>query len=331
MSARALAAGFLLATSFAITLSTAVARGDDVIAPPDRHVTCLDQDTGAARWEVTPTRLGPAALAIVDGRLVVTEVGQARPARHVLDLQTGAPSTRPIATRAAVTSAVRFDRARRWRGHDLTGPIAAPLRVPSPSGGPARRLVRWPDELAVVGDVAIFTLAGAAADAWQGQVFGYDLRRRKVVWRTSVVPPGLVLQDGRRTAFFDHGYTGVWADADAVYVMFDQALTALSPTTGRPRWRQELPRQALRRYDVARMRLHRLADRLVVALYEDLFVIDAATGALRWAFDSGQAVDPEPVLGAGLACLTLRRDPAVTVGHTTGIHLQAPTATQGRP
>ncbi|MBP9204325.1 MAG: PQQ-binding-like beta-propeller repeat protein [Kofleriaceae bacterium] len=308
----------VLVALIAVCSLTSRARADEFGAPRDRHVICLDEHTGVSRWEVPLAHQGRAELAIVDGRLLVSAVGSARPERHVLELSTGGASARIIDPDAPRSMSVRFDRPRAWRGRDLTGPTGAGFRVAHPAGGPARRVERWPDELVVLGDLAIFGLAGTSTDAWQGQVFGYDLGQRREVWRTSVVPPGLVMRDSRRTGFYDHGYTGVWADAGAVYVMFDQVLTALAPATGKMMWQQVIRQQALRRHDVGRMQLRRLGDRLLVTLYEGLFLLDAATGALRWWYGTGDPAGPQPVIGGGLVCL-VRRGRAYVVDPTVDL------------
>ena len=91
-------------------------------------------------------------------------------------------------------------------------------------------------------------------------------------------------------------YTGVAVDGNQVLVSVDQSIYALALASGKLRWRSVLPRQTLLRYDHPWTKIGRHGDTLIVACYEDLFVLQRDDGKLIWSFDCGQFGSPWPTV-----------------------------------
>ncbi len=98
-------------------------------------------------------------------------------------------------------------------------------------------------------------------------------------------------------------------DKEQVYVSVDQVLFALDTRTGKLKWTRKLPRQTLRRYDATWTHIARLGDKLLVSVYEDLFLLRERDGKLLWSFDSGPFGQPWPVVHDGKVFVTARSGP----------------------
>lgn len=262
------------------------------VVTPDSAVTCLDLATGQPMWSVRPGPLLRPTLEVVGRTLRVSD-----PAGRTynLDTESGA-SAKAEGSGTRVTSLPAL-------AQNLTGPDGLVFEY-SPGNTrhlqgrrdgkleTVRRLETYPRDLNIVGDLAIFVFRGSTIDSLGGgEVFAYDLRRQRLAWEFDAAQ--------HIDAVTDTSATFIAIDGDRVLVSVEQHILALAVRTGELLWATPLPRQRIRYWDRAWTRFARVGDKLFIACYEALFLLDATSGKLRWGYQAGVHAGLWPVTVSG--------------------------------
>ena len=164
--------------------------------------------------------------------------------------------------------------------------------------GEARTVVTtgaFVDDLAVAGDVLVFTL-----DRDDGQVYGFGLSTGRLRWvlRPRERVPGFEAGDGSRVERL----------GGRLLVYAPPALLAIDPETGVPAWSTRVPALEGR---WGPLRAIEDGDRWIVSVDGVVVALDAATGEVRWTVDAGAGGATSPVARDGTVCFDRRDDVAV--------------------
>ena len=288
-------------------------------AGADTYMIPPDLETGRKLWETTPGPLYQPRLSMVEGKILVEDPNagprllmdpmippESLGERYLLDPSDGRLLRRvsaqeqlgPARSALAPLQSLTDSRGRVFEydpgnTHDLQ-------TVEQGRGRFHLKLESWIHDLNVVGNLAIFNFASENGQGG-GEAYAYDLQRRALAWEfdASRSLPGLP----------DRMFTAIAADDTQVYVSVDQTLIALEIATGKQLWMTRLPRQTIRRYDSAWTTVARHQDKLFVRVYEDLFLLDARSGRLIWAFDAGPFAHPWPLVHEGKVYVGTRKGP----------------------
>ncbi len=284
-----------------VLVSVTAAFGDSYIIPPDYRVACLDLKTGKLIWKTKPDQLARPTIS-AGSRVLVAEskVGTnpktAKTVRYYLDSASGKLlKTKPKFMRGELVETLK-PLPRNLKASDGTvfhydhGNTRHLVSVKGTKQTVVKELESFPYDINIAGDLAIYTFGGGVSvrDTGGGDVYAYDLKKRKMAWKFQA--------SSKLPKLSPASYTGIAIDGDRALVSVDQSIFALNVDTGKLLWTTRLPRQSIRRYDHPWTRIGRINDRLIVKCYDDLFVLRQSDGKLIWSFDCGAFGSPWPTI-----------------------------------